>query len=148
MADTIQKVQYFYTEVADKPGEGVKVFNALKEAGVALSAMVAFPKGRRAQVDFVALDPAEFKAAAKKANFKLAGPKTAFLIQGDDRTGAIADIVAKLSGAAINITAVHAITAGSGRYGAILWVKPRDVNKAARLLIDAATERKPQSHNL
>ena len=148
MADTIQKVQYFYTGVSDKPCEGAKVFNAPKDAGVALSAMVAFPKGRRAQIDFVALDAGAFKAAAKSAKIKLVGPKTAFLIQGDDRTGALVDITAKLAGAGINITAVHAIAAGSGRYGAILWVKPRDVKKADRLLIAAETESKRQSHNL
>lgn len=45
MAETIDKVQYFYTEVADKPGEGAKVFNVFKDANVVFSAVVAFPKG-------------------------------------------------------------------------------------------------------
>ena len=135
MADEIQRVQYFYTEVADKPGEGTKVLAALKEAGADLTAFVGFPKGRRAQLDFVPTDQAAFKDAAKKAKIKLVGPKTCFLIQGDDRTGAVAEIESKLSEAKINVTALHAITAGSGRYGAILWVKPRDVNKAAKILL-------------
>jgi len=148
MAETIEQVQYFYTEVADKPGEGAKVFNVFKDANVAFSAVVAFPKGRRAQLDFVARDPAAFKAAAKKARIKLVGPKSAFLIQGDDCTGVIADITDSLAGAGINITAVHALAAGNGRYGAMLWVKPSDVSKAARLLIDAQTVNNPQSHNL
>ena len=42
--------------------------------------------------------------------------------------------MAKLGAAKINVTAVSAVTAGMGRYGAILWVKPRDVNKAAAAL--------------
>jgi len=113
----------------------LKVLNALKEEGVNLDALVAFPKGRRAQRDCVPLDQAAFKAAARKAKVKLVGPKTAFLVQGDERTGAIAETVAKLSGAGINITALQAVAAGAGRYGAILWVKPRDVNKAAKLLL-------------
>jgi hypothetical protein len=33
MADEIQRVQYFYAQVPDKPGEGAKVLGALKEAG-------------------------------------------------------------------------------------------------------------------
>jgi len=136
VADEIQRVQYFYTEVSDKPGEGLKVLNALRDEGVNLSAFVAFPKRRqRAQLDFVPMDQPAFKTAAKKAKARLIGPKTAFLIQGDERTGAIADTVAKLSGAGINITALHAAAAGAGRYGAILWVKPRDVNKAAKVLL-------------
>jgi hypothetical protein len=135
MADEIQRVQYFHTEVSDKPGEGLKVLNALRGEAVNLSGFVAFPKGRRAQLDFVPTDQAAFKTAAKKAKVRLIGPKTAFLIQGDERIGAIADTVAKLSRAGINITALHAAIAGGGRYGAILWVKPRDVNKAAKVLL-------------
>lgn len=134
MADTIQRVQYFYTEVPDEPGEGAKILSMLKEEGVNLLAFSGFPKGRRAQIDFMPADQAAFKAAAKKAKLKLVGPKTGFLIQGDDRVGAIADIVTKLAEAKINVTAVDAVSAGSGRYGAILWVKPRDVKKAALLL--------------
>jgi hypothetical protein len=134
MADTVQRVQYFYTEVPDKPGEGAKVLSMLKEAGVNLLAFSGFPKGRRAQIDFIPADQAAFRAAARKAKLKLVGPKTGFLIQGDDRVGALAELMAKLSGAGINVTAVDAVAAGAGRYGAILWVQPRDVQKAVRLL--------------
>jgi hypothetical protein len=135
MADEIQRVQYFYTQVPDKPGEGAKVLGALKEAGINLLAFVAFPNGRRAHLDFVPVDQAAFKEAAKKAKIKLVGPKTGFLIQGEDRPGAVAEIVSRLSDAKINLTALQGIAAGAGRYGAILWVKPRDVNKAAKVLL-------------
>jgi len=135
MADEIQRVQYFYTEVADKPGEGVRILRVLKEEGVYLLAFAGFPKGRRAQIDFIPTDQAAFKAAARKAKIKLVGPKTGFVIQGDDRAGVVAEIVSKLSEAKINVTALHAVAAGAGRYGAILWVKPRDVNKAAKILL-------------
>jgi hypothetical protein len=40
----------------------------------------------------------------------------------------------KLADAKINVTAIQAVTAGMGRYGAIFWVKPRDTNKAAKAL--------------
>ena len=134
MTDTVQRVQYFYTEVPDKPGEGSRILRMLKEEGISLLAFSGFPKGRRAQIDLIPADPVACKAAAKKAKLKLVGPKTGFLIQGDDRVGALADIVAKLADAKINVTAVGAVSAGNDRYGAILWVKPREVNKAAKLL--------------
>jgi hypothetical protein len=134
MADTVQKVQYFYVEVPDKPGEGAKVLGALKESGVNLFAYSGFPKGRRAQLDFIASDQAAFRAAARKTKLKPVGPKTAFLIQGEDRVGAVADIISRLAGAGINVTALDAVAAGEGRFGAILWVKPRDVNRAAKVL--------------
>jgi hypothetical protein len=41
---------------------------------------------------------------------------------------------ARLAAARINVTAIDAICAGGGRYGAILWVASRDYNKAATRL--------------
>ncbi len=134
MADTVQQVQYFYIEAPDKPGEGAKLLTMLKEAGVSLLAFSGFPKGRRAQIDFIPADPAAFRAAARKAKLKLVGPKTGFLVQGEDRRGAVAELMAKLADAKINVTAIDAVAAGAGRYGAILWVKLGDVTKAAKIL--------------
>ncbi len=133
MADTVQRVQYFYIEAPDKPGEGAKLLTMLKEAGVSLLAFSGFPKGRRAQIDFIPADPAAFRAAARKAKLKLVGPKTGFLVQGEDRRGAVAELMAKLADAKINVTAIDAVAAGAGRYGAILWVKSGDVTKAAKI---------------
>ena len=144
MPDTVRRVQYFYTEVPDKPGEGAKLLNALKEAGVNLLAYSGFPKGRRAQLDFIPADVAAFRAAARKAKLPLVGPKTGFLIQGADRPGAVAELIAKLAAAQINVTACDAVAAGEGRYGAILWVKPQDVQKAARVL-GAVKEERPKA---
>ncbi len=144
MPDTVRRVQYFYTEVPDKPGEGAKLLNALKEAGVNLLAYSGFPKGRRAQLDFIPADVAAFRTAARKAKLPLVGPKTGFLIQGADRPGAVAELIAKLAEAKINVTACDAVAAGEGRYGAILWVKPQDVQKAARVL-GAVKEERPKA---
>jgi hypothetical protein len=134
MAETIQVVEYFYAVTADKPGEGARILGALKEAGVNLLAFTGFPKGRTAQLDFVPADAAAFKATAKQHRWKLVGPKKAFLIQGDDRPGAVADLLGRLAGAKINVTASEGLCAGAGRYGAILWVKQRDVKRAAKAL--------------
>jgi hypothetical protein len=133
MADTIRLVDYYYVQVAQKVGEGARILRALKEAGVNLLAFSGFPSGRRAQLDFIPADRAAFKTAARTNRWKLVGPKRGFLIQGDDRVGAIADIVGKLAGAKISITAIDAICA-DGRYGALCWVAPRDVKKAAQAL--------------
>ncbi len=134
MAETIRKVDYYYTMAPDKAGEGARLLGVLKDAGVNLLAFTAFPSARKSQVDFVPADPAAFLVAAKRAKVKLSKPKTVFLIEGDDRVGALADIMAKLGAAKINVTAVDAVCAGGGRYGAMLWVKPRDVKRAAAAL--------------
>ncbi|MBI2222659.1 MAG: hypothetical protein HYU53_15805 [Acidobacteria bacterium] len=133
MADAIRQVEYFYVHVPQKAGEAAKALHALKNGGVNLLAFSGFPEGRRAQMDFIPADAAAFKSVAKANKWKLVGPKKGFLIQGDDRIGAIADIVGKLADAKINITALDAI-ATDGRFGALCWVAPRDVKKAAQIL--------------
>jgi hypothetical protein len=134
MADTIRLVEYFYMTAPDKPGEGARALNTLKESGVNLVAFSAFPEGRRAQLDFIPADAAAFKQAAKHAKWKVVGPKRGFLVQGDDRVGAVADLLERLGAAKINVTAIDAVTVTDGRYGAIFWVAPKDVKKAAALL--------------
>src|SRR3990172_4897343 len=132
--ETIRKVDYFAIDVANKPGEGARLLGALRDAGVNLLAFTGFPKGRRAQIDFLPEDSAAFKAAARRIGLKLRPKKIGFLVQGHDRPGAVADLMGRLAGAKINVTAMDAVCAGEGRYGAILWVKPPDVGKAAKAL--------------
>ena len=134
MAESIRKVQYFYVMAPDKPGEGARALQTLRDAGVNLLAFSGFPAGKRAQLDFIPEDPAAFRAVARKAKWKVTGPKVGFLVEGDDRTGVMADLYAKLAVARINITASDAVIAGAGRFGAILWVKARDVNRTAKAL--------------
>ena len=134
MGDEIRRVDYFYIEVSDKPGEGARVLATLRDAGVNLIAFSGFPEGRRAQLDFVPEDADAFRQAAKKAGWKLTGPKKAFLMSGEDRVGVVADVLGKLADAKINVVAVDALCAGAGRYGAILWVGPKDVTRAAKVL--------------
>jgi hypothetical protein len=134
MAESIRRVQYFYVMAPDKPGEGARALDTLRNAGVNLLAFSGFPAGKRAQLDFVPENPAEFRAVARKAKWQVTGPKVGFLIEGDDRTGVMADIYGKLAAAKINIVASDAVVAGAGRFGAILWVKPRDVARTAKVL--------------
>lgn len=132
MATSAKKVGYFYVTVADKAGEGARILGALRDAGVNLLAFHAFPTGSgQSQLDFVPADEKAFQDAAKKANLKLSAKQTLFLLEGDDRPGAIAELLQKLAGT--NVTALDAVRAGS-RFGALLWVKQGDVDKAAKAL--------------
>lgn len=134
MADMIRTAHYFKVQVPDKPGEGARMLGVLGDAGINLLAFSGFPRNRRAQLDFVVSDPTVFKQVAKQAKWKMQGPKACFVVDGDDRPGATADVLAKLAGAKINVTAIDAVCSGQGRFGALFWVKPRDVKKAAKAL--------------
>jgi len=135
MADVVRRVEYQYVVVPDRPGEGLRVLEALRRAGVNLLAYLGFPvEGGRAQLDLVPENPEALRRLAAQEGWQLSAPKRAFLIQGDDRVGAAADHIRKLSEAGLNITAAAAATAGAGRYGMVLWVKPEDYERAAQLL--------------
>ena len=137
MADQISRVDYYSAIVPDKPGEAARILTALEEAGVNLVAFSGFPEGRKSQVDFIASDGPALVKAAKKAGLEIGKKKTAFLVEGEDRVGAVAAIARTLAGAGINIVSMQAICAGQNRYGGLLWVKPEDVRKAAKLLAAA-----------
>jgi hypothetical protein len=134
MANKIWRADYFYTMVPDKPGEAACMLAGLRDAGIGLLAFCGFPQGRKGQLDFVVADSAAFVKAARKMKIKLSKKKTAFLVSGDDQIGAAAEFMEKLAAAKINVVSMQGITAGAGRFGAILWVKSADMKKAAKAL--------------
>jgi hypothetical protein len=135
MADTVRGVDYYYVTVPDAVGEGQRILSVLKDGGVNLLAYLGFPLGGgQSQIDLVPEDSESLKGAAERTGVALSEPKRAFLIQGDDRVGAVADTTAQLAAANINITAAAATAAGAGRYGMILWVAPTDYERAADAL--------------
>ncbi len=135
MAESVRRVEYYYVVVPDKPGSGAGVLSTLQAAGVNLLAYLGFPAGRgRSQIDLVPEEPAAFKLAARSAGLKLSRAKRAFLVEGDDRVGVVADLTRRLAEAKVNLTAACATTAGGGRYGMILWVPAASYGKAAKVL--------------
>jgi hypothetical protein len=134
VADRVRKVSYCTCEVPARPGQAAAALGALREAGVDLLAFTGFPLGGgRAQLDFVAESLAGVRRVARRHGWRLSRPKRAFLIQGDNRVGAVHAHLARLADAGINVTAADAVTTGA-RYGIILWVRPRDTARAARAL--------------
>jgi hypothetical protein len=135
MADTVRSVEYQYATVPDAPGEVQRILSVLEDRGVNLLAFLGFPQGGgRSQIDLVAEDPAALREAAASAGVTLSEPKRAFLVQGDDRVGVVAEATGKLAGADVNVTAAAAVASGSGNYGMIVWVPPGDYEKAASAL--------------
>jgi len=131
---SIRKVDYYSMKVKHRPGSGASLLNAMKAAGVNLLAFTGFPAGRGAQVDFIPQNRSKFLKAARRAKLKISARKTVFLVQGKDRVGALTSILGRLAKARINLTALDAVTAGGGRFGAIFWVRKQAVARAARVL--------------
>jgi hypothetical protein len=134
MAQTLRKIGYFSVVTPHAAGRGLLVLAALRDAGVNLLAYKGFPSGRQAQLDFVPANPARFRAVARRMKLRISPKKIGFLLQGDDKVGALTAVLSKLAKARVNITALDAVVAGKGRFGAIFWVKPKHVAKTAKLL--------------
>jgi hypothetical protein len=135
MADRVRKVSYCYVTTPNRAGHGAKVMAELTKAGVNLLAFSGFPaKDRKSQLDLVTDKTAALRRLAKRHGWKLSKTKRAFLIQGQDRAGAAYGHHEKLAREGINVTAADAVCAGKGRYGMILWVRPKDYSRAAKVL--------------
>ena len=128
-------MNYCYVKVPNRPGQGAAVLRALRENGVNLVAYSGFPgKTGSSQVDLVPVKMAALRQVARKQGWRLSKVKKGFLIQGTDTVGAVHRHIQKLADAKINVVAADAMAAGKGRYGMMLWVKPKDYARAARAL--------------
>jgi len=135
MPNAIRKVDYYALTVPDKAGEGHRIVSALAHEGVNLLAMIGFPLGEgKAQIDLVPENPPAFVQAAERMKLRPRKAKQAFLVQGDDRVGAVSEVLGRLASQKIQLTAAQALAAGAGRWAMILWVKPGSVDKAAKAL--------------
>lgn len=121
--------------VSSRAGQAENVLNAITEAGINLHAFSGFPiRAGKSQVDFISDESAAIQRIAKRLGWRMSQTKKAFLVQGSDEMGAIHKIFKKLADEKINVTAADAVAAGVGRYGMIMWVKPKVYNRAARVL--------------
>ncbi len=135
MADRVRKVNYCYAKVSSRAGQGAKLLAEIKNEDLNLLAFSGFPAGGgKSQLDFVTDDMPGLRRVAKKNGWRLSKPKKGFLVQGKDTPGAVLRHVNKLADRKINVTAADAVCAGKGRYGMVMWVRPKDYTRAARAL--------------
>lgn len=135
MAHEIRRVSYFYTRVRDEPGEGYRLLTRLAELGLNLLAFTAVPVGpTTTQLTLFPDDAARFQAEGKRAKMELDGPHPAILVQGDDSPGALVELHEKLYQEGINVFSSNGLSAGNGRYGYLLYLRPEDMDRAAEAL--------------
>ncbi|HEV8041597.1 MAG TPA: hypothetical protein VGP62_22160 [Bryobacteraceae bacterium] len=135
MQQTVTKVEHYSAAIPNQMGEGARVLGALRDAGINLIALWAYPSGSGiAQLEMIAPRGAAFPKTAKKAGLQISAKQTAFFVNGEDYPGAVADTLSKLANAGINVGAVQAICAGKGRYGAVVFLPQASAKQAAKAL--------------
>jgi hypothetical protein len=132
---TVRTVEYFYVRMENSREKGYQLLAQLASEEVSLLAFSAVPFGP----DYVELtifpDRSDnFIQLARKLEWQVAGPQHAFLVQGDDQLGALADIQRMLLEADVKIYASSGVTDGSGRFGYVIYFKEDDHARAARAL--------------
>lgn len=135
MSFDIKRVEYYNITVEDHAGEGFKLLSLFAGAGVNLLAFKAAPlEPMRTRFTLFPNDGLKMTDGAKKAGLELDGPHSALLIQGDDESGALADIYEKLSQADIRVSESSGIADIKGSYGVILYLREEDCEKAVLAL--------------
>lgn len=135
MAYTIQRVEYYYATVQDRPGEAYRLLTDLASWGVNLLAFNAVPAGdKHTHLALFPEDSDPLVRSAKRTGLALTGPHHAFLIRGDDELGALAHIHRRLYQANVNVYASSGISDGHGGYGYVVYVRAEDVKSAAAAL--------------
>jgi len=135
MAFDIKRVEYYNTTIEDHAEEGSKLLSLFAGVGVNLLAFKAVHiEPMHTRFTLFPNDGLKMTDGAKNAGLKLDGPHSALLIQGDDESGALADIYEKLSKADINVNESSGIADIKESYGVILYLKQEDCEKAMAAL--------------
>jgi hypothetical protein len=135
MAKGIRRVNKYVLHHRDKPGEAAHLLKTLKKHGINLLALTAFPAAAgTSQVELIPEDAAALETLARHYDWRLSKKRTGFLAQGKDRAGALVKLAERLGAAGINVTEIDAIAAGAERYGAVFWVRPKDIDRATLVL--------------
>jgi hypothetical protein len=135
MALTVRDAEYFYIRIEDSPQKAYELLAQLASAEVSLLAFSAVPYGPNHLELTIFPDGSDaFVQLARKLGWVVTGPQHAFLVQGDDNLGALADIQRMLLEADVEIYASTGVTDGSGRYGYLIYFKEEDHERAARAL--------------
>src|ERR1035438_10323725 len=136
MATEILQMDYHYVILDDEPSAAAAALAVLWGEGVNLVGFSEFPHGPgKTQLDLIAPDSRSLAKTASDMGLTVSRAKTGFVIRGDGAPGpAVADVLQRLAGAHIQVTSLQAVSAGAGRFGALLWVKAQDVEEAAKVL--------------
>lgn len=135
MALTVRNVEYFYIRIEGSSEKAYELLAKLASAEVNLLAFSAVPFGpNHLELTIFPERSDMFTQLARKLGWEVTGPQHAFLVQGDDNLGALADIQRMLLEAHVEIYASTGVTDGSGRYGYVIYFKEEDHERAARAL--------------
>ena len=132
----------FYIRVEDSRERAYELLAQLASEEVSLLAFSAVRYGpNHVELTIFPNRSDTFIQLAKKLGWVVTGPQHAFLVQGDDHLGALADIQRMLLEADIKTYASSGVTDGSGLFGYVIYFKEADHERAERVLCAAKSSK-------
>lgn len=131
MGHTVRQVTAVVMQVEDRVGVLHEVLAVLRDAGVNMLAVASLRQQGTALMA-IPENVNKVRDLARRHGVSLQ-TRPVFLIEGDDRVGALCDITKNIADAGINIEDIAALSAAR-RYAAVLTVADADVEAAARAL--------------
>ena len=135
MGYSISRVDYYFASIPEEPSEACSLLSGLSELGVNMLAFSAVPVGpARTQLTLFPEDRGKLESVSRQAGVELDGPHGAFLVQGDDKMGALAEVHAELRSAGVQVYASSGVADGRGGYGYVIYVRADELEKATKVL--------------
>jgi len=129
---TAKRLAYFKAKIDDKPGALLALAKDLKEKKLDLIALKGVGQAGQGEILVIAKSPDKLREAWK-ASGALVEEGTVFFLSGTDTTGALVTSLDAIATAGVNLVATEALAVG-GKFGAVLWVSPEDLDKTAQAL--------------
>jgi hypothetical protein len=127
-----KKIAYFKAKIEDRPGALLALAKDLKAKKLDLIGLKGVGQGTQGEILVIAKSPEKLREVWK-ASGVLVEEGVAIFLSGADQTGALVTSLDALAKAGVNIAATEAVAVG-GKFGAILWVDPADLDKTAQAL--------------
>jgi len=127
-----KRVAYFKAKIEDKPGALLALAKDLKEKKLDLIALKGVGEAGQGDILVIAKSPDKLREAWKASGI-LVEEGTVFFLSGTDTTGALVKSLDAIANAGVNLVATEALAVG-GKFGAVLWVSPEDLDKTSQAL--------------
>lgn len=129
----VQRITAFTMSLEDKPGALLDLMKKFKERKVNLAGVWGYTMGSGQAEALIVGKDAEKVRTALTAMGKSFTERTGFFAKGDDKVGALLNVLQTFSDTGINLDAANAIGVG-GKYGSYYWVKEEDAARAEQAL--------------
>jgi prephenate dehydratase len=117
---TVRRVKSFVVDAENKPGVLAQYLKGLRDNGVKLKGLWGFATmGGNAKIHCIPEDEAKFRQACQKMG-REPRERISFSVTGEDRVGALCELLEKVAAANISFNALDAISSGT-MFGAYIW---------------------------